>query len=63
MLWQATLYRLVAELACLAGVISAAALAYADKSPWVWGWFLAFGLANMVTGSTKATETTAKQEK
>lgn len=41
--WQIVFYRLVIELASIAGVIAAAILAYADKSPWVWVWFLAFG--------------------
>lgn len=51
MILQAALYRLIAELACIAGVIAAAILAYHDKSAWVWGWFLLFAFANMVTGS------------
>jgi len=45
------LYRLVAELACISGVAAATVLAYGDKSPWVWGWFLGFAFLNIVTGT------------
>lgn len=59
----AALYRLAAELACLAGIIGATVLAYADKSPWIWGWFLLFAFANMVTGGrTKTSSTETKTE-
>lgn len=47
------LYRLVAELACIFSMLAAAALAYADKSAWVWGWFLLFASFNIVTGHQK----------
>lgn len=59
-MFAATAYRLVAELACLSGVIAAAILAYADKSPWVWCWFLIFAALNMVTGPSKVTATEIK---
>ena len=45
------LYRLVAELACISGLAAAAVLAYADKSAWVWGWFLFFAFTNIITGN------------
>lgn len=50
---QIVLHRLVAELPCLAGVATAAALAYHGESAWVWAWFLAFGFVNVITGRTE----------
>jgi len=54
---SAVLYRLVAELACIVGVICATVLAYADKSPWIWSWFLIFAALNIVGGLLKVSET------
>lgn len=49
-------FRIVAELPCLAGLLIAGALAYSDKSAWIWSWFLLFAFANIITGSNKKDE-------
>lgn len=56
MIVHAAIYRLIAELACITGVVTAAFLAYHDKSAWVWGWFLLFGFTNIITGHTAKSE-------
>lgn len=50
------LYRVIAELPCLAGLGIAGALAYADKSAWIWAWFLLFAFMNIITGPSKKDE-------
>lgn len=47
------LYRIIAELPCLAGLLVAGLLAYHDKSAWVWSWFLVFAFFNIITGPSK----------
>lgn len=48
-------YRLIAEMASTGGLAAAAILAYADKSAWVWSWFLLFAFCNIVTGLKSTT--------
>lgn len=49
----AVFMRLVIELSCIIGLICAAVLAYADKSWWVWGWFLFFAFLNITYSRSK----------
>lgn len=46
-------FRIIAELPCLAGLSIAGALAYMDKSAWIWSWFLIFAFFNIITGPSK----------
>lgn len=60
---SAAVYRLVAELACIVGVVCAAVLAYADKSPWVWCWFLLFAFMNIITEAKSVSKTITTTER
>jgi hypothetical protein len=51
------LFRLAAELPCVAGIVCAALLAYNDKSAWIWSWFLLFAFCNIISGSASASYT------